>query len=217
MRADDYRDDDLIADLVRAGLAPDLIHRVQLLVLEMVDVRGRLKTFFQERDKWRKNKRKSRLYRTGYLQNGKNAPSSLLSSSSSPFKREEEEEKKKETEKTPNRPRPVPLPANWEPSPAHFNEGAALGFSHAEILDQAQDMKIWAGANAHRSIARKSSWSLTFSGWMRRTRKTFVGKQRKAAKPAAAEDNLQRPPWEREGKSKDQYFADLKKANGHGH
>jgi hypothetical protein len=212
-----------IADMVEKMLAAALVGRLSadfiVLAVRTAEVAAQHpidiiaeKRRSRDRDYSQDRRRKSA--------DGQNAPSSSLSSSSSLLKREEEEEKKKET-KTPERPRPVPLPASWEPSPVHFTEGAALGFSHAEILDQAQDMKIWAGANAHRSVARKSSWNLTFSGWMRRTRKTFVGKQR--AKPAtdglerSAGQNFDIPPWERVGKSQEQYFADLKKANGHEH
>jgi hypothetical protein len=67
--------------------------------------------------------------------------------------------------------RGICLPATWAPSESHFEEGAALGFGRADVLNQAHDLRLWASANEHRSVARKTDLKgldLSFSAWMRR-------------------------------------------------
>src|SRR5580693_2477174 len=61
------------------------------------------------------------------------------------------------------------LARNWQPSIEDRYYGRIrLGLSDAAIEDMAEDMRLWAGANANRQIARKSNWSMAFKGWMRR-------------------------------------------------
>ena len=64
------------------------------------------------------------------------------------------------------------LAYNWQPSIEDRYYGRIrLGLSDAAIEDMAEDMRLWAGANANRQIARKSNWSMAFKSWMRREAK----------------------------------------------
>lgn len=60
------------------------------------------------------------------------------------------------------------LPEDWTPTVADWDYGVDLGLSHIDIRDMAEDMRLWAGANAHRAVARKRNWSMAFKSWMRR-------------------------------------------------
>ena len=60
------------------------------------------------------------------------------------------------------------LPDDWQPSNKDREYGRMLLFTDREIDGMAEDMRLWAGANANRQIARKSNWSMAFKGWMRR-------------------------------------------------
>lgn len=65
----------------------------------------------------------------------------------------------------------IQLPADWKPSPDDIQYGIDLEFGQRAIEGMAEDMRLWAGANANRAVARKDGpkgWSLTFKGWMRR-------------------------------------------------
>lgn len=65
----------------------------------------------------------------------------------------------------------IALPADWKPDSDEILYGIDLGFTEAAIDGMAEDMRLWAGANANRAVARKDGargWSLTFKGWMRR-------------------------------------------------
>jgi hypothetical protein len=63
------------------------------------------------------------------------------------------------------------LPDNWTPSQADEAYGQELGLTREQIADHAEDMRLWAGANANRAVARKADWSATFKKWMRREAK----------------------------------------------
>lgn len=64
------------------------------------------------------------------------------------------------------------IPKDWEPSNGDREYGhTILHLSDHQIDEMATDMKLWAGANSNRQIARKADWSLTFMGWMRREAK----------------------------------------------
>lgn len=66
------------------------------------------------------------------------------------------------------------IPMVWEPSNDDREYGRALGLTMAKIDEIAEDMRLWAGANEHRAVARKAGskgWSLAFKGWMRREAK----------------------------------------------
>jgi hypothetical protein len=60
------------------------------------------------------------------------------------------------------------LELHWVPSLEDRHYGRELGLTEADILGMAEDMRCWAYANANRQVARKSSWSMAFRGWMRR-------------------------------------------------
>lgn len=63
------------------------------------------------------------------------------------------------------------LPSDAKPTAEHYEQGLALGFGRDWVDQQFEDMRIWARTNEHRAVARKSDWSLTFTGWMRRNAK----------------------------------------------
>lgn len=61
-----------------------------------------------------------------------------------------------------------PLDANWHPTDAEIMYGLGLGLTTQAISDIAEDMALWAAANANRQVARKENWSAAFKSWMRR-------------------------------------------------
>ncbi|MDE2096817.1 MAG: hypothetical protein KGL39_06180 [Patescibacteria group bacterium] len=63
------------------------------------------------------------------------------------------------------------LPAEWQPTCDDIDYGRRLGLSEQDIDGMLEDMKLWAGANANRQIARKADWHLAFKGWLRREAK----------------------------------------------
>jgi hypothetical protein len=60
------------------------------------------------------------------------------------------------------------MPESWFPDGSDVEYGIALGLSEDQIDAAAQNMRLWAGANRNRSVARKADWGLTFKGWLRR-------------------------------------------------
>ena len=60
------------------------------------------------------------------------------------------------------------LPGDWQPSPRHFEHGKKLELTDDEVREFAEDMRLWARANANRSVGRKADWEATFDAWMRR-------------------------------------------------
>lgn len=60
------------------------------------------------------------------------------------------------------------IPPEWKPSEQHFSTALAKGFGREWVLEQSQAMVIWGTTNAHRAVARKIDWDLTFNGWMLR-------------------------------------------------
>ena len=89
---------------------------------------------------------------------------------------------------------------DWQPSNGDREYGhTILNLTDRQIDDMAEDMRLWAGANANRPVARKSDWSLTFLGWMRREAKkgnsyrpngnatNGNGQQRRSVQTAAAD------------------------------
>lgn len=67
------------------------------------------------------------------------------------------------------RKRGAEIPPDWNPTEKHFEIGAELGLDVNGIRQAAEDMRLWAQANRHRAVARKSDWDLTFTTWLRRT------------------------------------------------
>lgn len=60
------------------------------------------------------------------------------------------------------------LPDSWSVSTSDVDYGLVLGLTEDEIQSVADDMRLWAGANSNRAVARKADWSLTFKSWLRR-------------------------------------------------
>jgi len=63
------------------------------------------------------------------------------------------------------------LTPDWTPSSKEIDYGVNLGFTVREVREVAEDMRLWAQANAHRPITQKSNWHRAFLGWMRRAAK----------------------------------------------
>jgi hypothetical protein len=64
------------------------------------------------------------------------------------------------------------LPEEWRPTNGDRDYGhKKLHLSDSQIDELAEDMRLWAGANSNRQIARKADWSMAFKGWMRREAK----------------------------------------------
>ena len=73
------------------------------------------------------------------------------------------------------------LPHDWQPANGDREYGhTVLHMTDCQIDDMAEDMRLWALANANRQIARKADWSATFKGWMRRQRGRSNGKAQTA-------------------------------------
>ena len=79
------------------------------------------------------------------------------------------------------------LSDSWKPNNGDRDYGHALFLTDAQINDMAEDMRLWAGANANRQVARKADWSLTFKGWMRREAKRGYGNGQ--GRPSALQDD----------------------------
>jgi hypothetical protein len=62
----------------------------------------------------------------------------------------------------------APLPAAWEPEEEDRTYGRKLGMTEFQIDDAAEEIRLWAGANENRDVARKINWSKAFKAWMRR-------------------------------------------------
>lgn len=62
------------------------------------------------------------------------------------------------------------LSSDWQPTASDRAYGRELGLTDSTIDQFAEDMRVWAQANANREVARKADWSATFKGWMRRNR-----------------------------------------------
>ena len=61
------------------------------------------------------------------------------------------------------------LPEDWAPTNQDRDYGrCVLHLTDRQIEGLAEDMRLWAGANSNRQVARKANWSMAFKGWMRR-------------------------------------------------
>jgi hypothetical protein len=91
------------------------------------------------------------------------------------------------------------LPDDWQPSDSDRIYGLALKFTEQQISEMAEDMKLWAGANANRQIARKANWSMAFKSWMRREAAKSKEKQVYKPKPPAPKgyERLNPMNWKR--------------------
>lgn len=155
-------DSTLIADLVRSGLDPELVGRVAN-ALAAASGGNRVDAAAEKRRAWdreyRRNRQKDRVESGGNRVDDESA----LSSTSSPQSKNSKEGKKE-------RGRGEKLPPDWQPNARHVATGAELGYTHDGVLEQAEDLRLWARSNEHRAIARKSDWDLTFMTWLRRNK-----------------------------------------------
>lgn len=165
---------DLTALLMLRGLSADVIKSaldlVQLHVKESTDIRPisgghpvdrvaeNRRAYDRERQRIKRERDKER------------SLSSLLpSSSDSTLGKEEEVVVARESK--PRASRGLRLPDDWKPNVGHYAAGKQLGYADdTAVDDQAKDMRIWANANGHRAVARKSDWDSTFLGWLRRSK-----------------------------------------------
>ena len=106
-----------------------------------------------------KNKDQGVANATVSLDSRQNAPVTATLSSSS-----DSEFKKREGRKSGG----ASLSSDWLPTAADVEYGIALNLTRLEIDGFAEDMRLWARANANRAVGRKSDWTATFRGWMRR-------------------------------------------------
>jgi uncharacterized protein YdaU (DUF1376 family) len=60
------------------------------------------------------------------------------------------------------------LSSEWVATEVDFAYGERLGLSRADVDSCAEEMRLWAKANANRAVGRKADWSATFHGWLRR-------------------------------------------------
>jgi len=60
------------------------------------------------------------------------------------------------------------LPDDWRPKEKHYDAGRFIGLNREAVDREAENMRLWAQANQHRAVARKSDWDATFLGWVRR-------------------------------------------------
>ena len=75
---------------------------------------------------------------------------------------------KKSPSEEPKRKNGTCLPENWVPSEELFAYGGQHGLTREQTATVFEDMRIWAGANRNRAVARKADWNLTAKGFIRR-------------------------------------------------
>lgn len=81
-------------------------------------------------------------------------------------------ESKKEEKKVRARSAPkVPLPADWQPTAAHFDAAEKLHIPRAAVISKAEDMRLWAQSSG----AVKVSWDATFHVFLRRDAEKLKG------------------------------------------
>lgn len=85
-----------------------------------------------------------------------------VSAISSLFESDSKEESKKGNS------RGSALPGDWVPGERDYAYAAKLGLTVQEADACAEDMRLWARANANRAVGRKADWGSTYHGWMRR-------------------------------------------------
>lgn len=158
-------DPTLIADLVRAGIDAELVGRVANAIASAASggmsggqnadaAAERRRAYDRER---KRSKRNSTGHSTGIPPDTDSASSLSCSS-----------ELKEQSKSKKERKRGEKLPVEWQPSESHYREGAIRGFNKRDVEAMAEDMRLWARANEHRAVARKSDWDSTFRAWMRR-------------------------------------------------
>lgn len=166
----------MVAQMLSTGIPPETI----LLAIEAVERSNAeiarsgvpVDSAAERRRAW--DRERKRRASTGIPPEGQNRPSLLTTDSNSESQKVEKKKEQIETNSTGIPPeihrngKGQKLPEDWKANQKHYDEGAELGLSEGQIEAMAINMRLWARANEHRAVARKSSWDLTFSGWMRR-------------------------------------------------
>lgn len=78
---------------------------------------------------------------------------------------------------------PIPLPDDWQPTPAHFEAAQHLALARDVVEWKAEDMRVWAKSND----VRKPDWNATFHGFLRRA--ASEGKSNGQRGPRAFQDD----------------------------
>jgi uncharacterized protein YdaU (DUF1376 family) len=60
------------------------------------------------------------------------------------------------------------LPSDWVADAIDHAYAQKLGMTIPEAESCAEDLRLWARANANRAVGRKADWRSTYHGWMRR-------------------------------------------------
>jgi hypothetical protein len=166
-------DHNLIADLARAGLDPELLQRVVVVIAscqaerEAAERRRALdrarKAFTIVPDIPQNSAESKELHGTVGIPAAppSRAPLTSYSSLLTEKKEESKEVRKKEA-------RGRSLPPDWHPSQSHYDTAAGKGRPRAFVDQCAVAMRDWALANSNRAIARKADWDRTFNGWLDR-------------------------------------------------
>lgn len=75
------------------------------------------------------------------------------------------------------------LPEDWSPPEELFAYGAEQGLSREQTGSILEDMRIWAVANRNRAVARKADWNLTAKGFIRRDAAKFKARAGPRSEP----------------------------------
>ena len=159
---------DMIEEMTARGVAPDII----VLAVRTAELTGKsggipVDTAAEKRrayDRERKAKKRNSGGKSGGIPPD---PENALSLTSSPNTQSIKEGKK---ERLPVRRKStgIPLPEDWAPSEKHYALASEFNRTHAEVDAKAEEVRLWARANEHRAVARKSNWDAMFSGCLRR-------------------------------------------------
>lgn len=171
---------EIVARLIAAGTPPEVAAVAVCEAFQMGVATGNstgipVDEMAEKRRAWDRERKRTKKVSGGFPVESGGSPENALTSLSLNSNTEVKKERKKE--------RGEKIPPEWRPSDSHFLDGAELGFSRADVEGFAEDMRLWARANEHRQIARKSNWDLAFSAWIRR----------------AARDRKQRGPPKKSG------------------
>jgi hypothetical protein len=165
-------DPTLIADLVRAGVDAELVGRVANALLDAAAPTGKsggipVDIAAENRRAYDRERKASKRNSTG-LSTGlpPEFPNALPSSSShDPGKVNQKEVKKEEASR---RKTGHALPDDWQPKDHHYRFADECRRPHADVDAKAEEVRLWAKANAHRAVARKTDWDAMFTGCLRR-------------------------------------------------
>jgi len=190
----------VIADMIRAGIDPEIIERVHDELVEASRAQQPMKTARQERNARYYEARKERLkgsetvldktvktdsddanplaYKDNHARADGNPCSTSLRSVEiiTPLPTEGPQGGR-------SRSRGTALPDDWQPSAALFDYAAKQGLSRFQAESTFEDLRIWAAANRNRPIARKADWDSTAKGFIRREVKEIRNRLAKGTAP----------------------------------